>query len=509
MTFPRSRIAPSGRASCLQCGQKIAAGALKIEVERSLQTPGGTRLVASSLHPACVKPFLQTDPFPGGLSAFALAVSAHGEHPVPELQGHLPANAALPRGDNQALNGLLSLTENHEPPPAQKPVHPAEKVVEFIQAHRWHNGGSHRIDSRALSLHPPAVGDALIAGLPPDQRDEMRVELMGGIHSALFGSPTWQKGRERIEELARQVEGLTGHQLQSALHSGWAAASPEPCRRDLIARAPEASRYEAAWHLVQNAMRPGQAFDASQFDLLTEGLDGGEHDGRGLVHSAALLGSGPLLERFRHDVNRPLGTIREPLQVWNFGPNSDGDRVVTELKLTAGERPLDVVVRILALLREERAKLNTPLEPSARAKRQLARYGNNGEVERWNAEREALKPQVDAQIETYMRARAKLIELGATARHAPPPAREDARPGEGAAEVELPWLLDHLRHCGDDVFDEALVFQRAFARGDEVVVEYRSASGAEPATTAIPWPPPRSASDPGVMQLIHAIADAR
>lgn len=513
--FPRSKLAPTGRAACVQCKEKIAAGAIKIEIERPVQTPQGTRIFPVSMHPACVAAFVEADGYPGGLAAFAQAVSENGEVPVPELQATLPADAKLPLGDMDKLKRLVSLDGegNDFGGPVSitkagkltKPVNAAAKILKLIEAHRWDFEPHFDLDD--VVNHPPEILVALLAKAhTAAHRNKLRLRVIGKLDRMLDICPTWKAGTERLLSLANDLEpGLDAFDLRHAL-SLCLGQKLTDTSRTITAAAPVTLRHEAVWRDVEQIVRSDdRMLGGPLFDLLVDGVEAAEYEGRGLVHIAALVGSVPLLKRFGGDLNRPLTQSSEPIWIWSFGPDNDGDRTLTKLELVKGDHPLDIVERILDLLRDGRATLNQPFKPSAKLKRKLANYGDNGEVARWSVEREAVKPLVDARIATFEMVRSALIELGATATRVKAPKAPAAV--SAAKDVELPWLLEHLRGCGDDVFSDALEFQRAFSRGDQVVVEYRSGGDPESTTTEIPWPKPAAKNKRKLKELIDAIAD--
>lgn len=51
--FPYAEPAPTGRSSCLACGEKIEKGALRVAVEREVDAGGMMRKSAGYLHPRC------------------------------------------------------------------------------------------------------------------------------------------------------------------------------------------------------------------------------------------------------------------------------------------------------------------------------------------------------------------------------------------------------------------------------------------------------------------------
>lgn len=57
-TFPRAEPAPSGRASCLQCEEKIGKGDLRVVIEREVEGFGKR---PGYLHPGCAAEFMELD----------------------------------------------------------------------------------------------------------------------------------------------------------------------------------------------------------------------------------------------------------------------------------------------------------------------------------------------------------------------------------------------------------------------------------------------------------------
>ncbi len=56
-TYPRAEPAPSGRAACLQCEEKIDKGALRVVIEREVEGYGKR---PGYLHPGCAPEFTET-----------------------------------------------------------------------------------------------------------------------------------------------------------------------------------------------------------------------------------------------------------------------------------------------------------------------------------------------------------------------------------------------------------------------------------------------------------------
>ena len=121
MSFPTSKIAPTGRAKCLQCKERVEKGSVKVEVERVVDTPMGERRSAGSLHPKCVEAWVADNRWPGGMATFAQAVADNGEVEVPELAGAKGGAkaAAEPKGTPHA--GKTSLETLVEAAPEAAP----------------------------------------------------------------------------------------------------------------------------------------------------------------------------------------------------------------------------------------------------------------------------------------------------------------------------------------------------------------------------------------------------
>ncbi|SRR5579883_3077615 len=53
-TFPYAEHAPTSRSSCVECGEKIEKGELRVAIEQEISTGGFSRRGAGYLHPGCV-----------------------------------------------------------------------------------------------------------------------------------------------------------------------------------------------------------------------------------------------------------------------------------------------------------------------------------------------------------------------------------------------------------------------------------------------------------------------
>ena len=55
-TFPYAERAPSGRSKCVECGETIEKGQLRVAIEREVDTGSFVTTGAGYLHPACADP---------------------------------------------------------------------------------------------------------------------------------------------------------------------------------------------------------------------------------------------------------------------------------------------------------------------------------------------------------------------------------------------------------------------------------------------------------------------
>lgn len=60
-TFPYGEKAPSARAACMECEEKIAKGELRVAVEREVDAGGFGRASAGYLHPRCAVEYTGDD----------------------------------------------------------------------------------------------------------------------------------------------------------------------------------------------------------------------------------------------------------------------------------------------------------------------------------------------------------------------------------------------------------------------------------------------------------------
>lgn len=84
--FPYAESAPSGRSRCIECGEKIAKGTLRVAVEREIDTGSFVRKGAGYLHPGCCAGHLDSDEDPLQLLQ---ENSVLGERQAAELAGAL------------------------------------------------------------------------------------------------------------------------------------------------------------------------------------------------------------------------------------------------------------------------------------------------------------------------------------------------------------------------------------------------------------------------------------
>lgn len=55
ITFPYAERAPSGRSKCLECGETIEKGQMRVAIEREVDTGSFVTTGAGYLHPACAE----------------------------------------------------------------------------------------------------------------------------------------------------------------------------------------------------------------------------------------------------------------------------------------------------------------------------------------------------------------------------------------------------------------------------------------------------------------------
>jgi poly [ADP-ribose] polymerase len=58
--FPHADRAPTGRARCLECGEAIPKGALRVAIERDIERGMTTTKGAGYLHPACAAAYVES-----------------------------------------------------------------------------------------------------------------------------------------------------------------------------------------------------------------------------------------------------------------------------------------------------------------------------------------------------------------------------------------------------------------------------------------------------------------
>ena len=504
MSYPSSKVAPTGRAKCIHCGEKVEKGSVKIEVERTVETPRGERVVAASLHPACAAAWVGESDWPGGIAAFAQAVLDNGAEPVDELAEHLGADATKPRGDLRELS--IALESLHCSNPADR-----DELVEFITAHRWEH-----TDFKALSAFhklPPEIIRLLIEHAVPHQRERVRLYM---VHKLAFDWKIEQKAEwlhplvhelstaldigaltpsDRHEAVGRALDmwGLAlncepygaimrglGADIEDAdaeflLELARSFARSEPFAKELRDRAPAATRVEALWMAFRGDGRKllGRDWEAGpglEF-LVGELAPDSDWQGRKPIHIAAMVGRPDLVERFGGPADAPLGADIEGFHRWLFGPAADHRTDYFEPR--AGDTPAALVNGM------------------------LGQTAQDGAVD--------LRPRYEETL-AALRAIGANVDAGAQK----PVATADAATSEGAKEVELEWLREHLDECADDVFDEVLRFQRAYAKDGGVFVDFTITSrGDEPGSASIEWPAPEGHDDAKVLELIDEIADAQ
>jgi hypothetical protein len=85
--FPRAELAPSGRAGCLVCSEKIKKGELRLAVEREVDTGSFTARRAGYMHPACAK----GSEYLEGVEDVEAALKDNSDLEADKLQGVLEA----------------------------------------------------------------------------------------------------------------------------------------------------------------------------------------------------------------------------------------------------------------------------------------------------------------------------------------------------------------------------------------------------------------------------------
>ena len=543
MTYPSSKVAPTGRAKCIQCGEKVENGTLKVEVERTVQTPRGDRTAAASLHPKCAEAWVEENGWPGGIEAFAQAVHDNGSEPIDALAKHLSADAALPPGDLRKLVNELKFNQPFTP------LVPTEEVIAYLDAHRW-DFADLWFTSKAIA-HGPELVRRVLAKAPPHQEAAVRVELLSHLlrywdkeeqqawlhplaeeladeltvepgdsaatlaklvgYSRHASAMSWL--RPLLERIAAQVGDVDAGLIVSLARS---SLRDETFMTDLRDRAAPAVRVQALWEtFLPQGMTWGQGWPpgpALGFLLGNFGADA-EWRGRRGVHVGALAGRVDLLEHFADAIDAPLTSL-EMFYTWTFGPDDKGDRTYAAFEPEAGSTPAALVQGMIAMIREARERASQPMKPSKKLK-QWEEERDPGHIARLQGERDQAVEKADELLERYEAALAALQRLGATIEAAdekPAPAATEAAaaPGGDAGEVELEWLRDHLDDCADDVFDEVLRFQRAYAKDGAVFVDFTITSrGDEPGSAGIEWPDPAGYDDAKVLALIDEIADAQ
>jgi len=58
-TYPYAEAAPSGRAACRMCSEKIAKGTLRVVVEVEIETEDFSKVGSGYLHPKCTQAFTE------------------------------------------------------------------------------------------------------------------------------------------------------------------------------------------------------------------------------------------------------------------------------------------------------------------------------------------------------------------------------------------------------------------------------------------------------------------
>ena len=82
-TFPYAEKAPSGRSKCMSCSEAIAKDALRVAIEREVDTGSFTTKGAGYLHPMCAAEFVSDDELLDKVKANSRALS---EKEIEELE---------------------------------------------------------------------------------------------------------------------------------------------------------------------------------------------------------------------------------------------------------------------------------------------------------------------------------------------------------------------------------------------------------------------------------------
>ncbi|GAB5544420.1 MAG: hypothetical protein SangKO_041800 [Sandaracinaceae bacterium] len=105
--YPDVSLAPTGRAACIQCGEKIEKGSTRISVEVDMEIRGRATRGAGYMHPACVGAWLgENDDVDG--DEFNRIVTAKGGEAA---KAKAPVKAALPEIAGQSEKALRALAK--------------------------------------------------------------------------------------------------------------------------------------------------------------------------------------------------------------------------------------------------------------------------------------------------------------------------------------------------------------------------------------------------------------
>ncbi len=490
MAFPVSKLAPTARAKCLHCGEKIEKGALKIEVERTVSTPKGERTAAASLHAACAAPWVAASGWPGGIEALAQAVSANGEVVVPELAAHLGADAALPLGKPERLFRLLDEDEpGHWLPPPRYTDELTDKIVALLEAHRWDAWDVERLTRYRIARLE--VLRALVPKVPMHQRPELLGMLLAHL-VPWCDQPEYAAVIDEMQAAPLQIRS------QACFNLLGAQKSAETLVRDLFQRATGEDRVQALWLWADLAQRwaPAAPVLPSGLETLAVTFDGSESwSGRYPIHAAVWSGSVELSARFPDKaLTAPIAQYR-----WYLGKDEKGSNKSILIEVPSGTTGAALAAEMVRVLREGHAWLSGEYRPKF-SRRNLE--DRPGLLEDALADRARLLPEVSKRLEIY---EAVMAQLGGSVSPATAsPAR--ASTATPVAELPLPWVKDHVNDCADDVFDRNIDVRSAVARGDLVIVRY-VVDDDEEGQSEICWPNPQPGDEKKLFELINAIAD--